>query len=230
MLSSSLIILQCLILCTVISNLCVVGREEERPRVECVTTKGAIEIEVYPEWAPLGARRFLELVDDSFYTDIAMYRCVDEFLTQFGISENPSKKHWHSNQIADDPNLHRGIHRYDVSFAGGGPNTRSTQIFIAFEDLGFLGKEPWETPFARVVSGTKVLAALHKGYGDIAPFNRKGPDQQAIFQQGNQYIRKNFPKTDFIQQCRIMNRESDAVQTVLFPDASVPSRETVEGV
>lgn len=119
------------------------------PRVQCQTTKGPLVIEVYREWAPLGADRFLDLVKDNFFTDIAFFRCVKRFLTQFGISDNPSKKHWHRKDILDDPNLNLGIKKNYVSYAGGGPNTRSTQLFIAFEDLDFLGKEPWETPFGK---------------------------------------------------------------------------------
>ena len=42
--------------------------------VTCETTKGTIGIEVREEWAPLGAQRFLELVDDNFFTDIAFFR------------------------------------------------------------------------------------------------------------------------------------------------------------
>ena len=119
----------------------------DNPKVQCSTTKGDLLIEIYPEWAPLGASRFLELVQDQFYTNIAFFRCVKHFLTQFGITEDITKKHWHNNQIKDDPNLHLGIKQNYLSFAGGGPNTRSTQLFIAFEDLDFLGNEPWETPF-----------------------------------------------------------------------------------
>lgn len=47
-----------------------------------MTTKGLIEIEILPEWSPLGAERYLELVADNFYTDIPMYRSVSGFLTQ----------------------------------------------------------------------------------------------------------------------------------------------------
>lgn len=36
--------------------------------VKCTTTKGDITIAVYPEWAPLGAAHFIELVNDNFYT------------------------------------------------------------------------------------------------------------------------------------------------------------------
>ncbi len=121
----------------------------DHPRVTCTTTKGPLLIEIYRDWAPLGADRFLDLVRDDFFTDIAFFRCVKRFLTQFGISDVPSKKHWHNKEILDDPNLHLGIKKNYLSFAGGGPNTRSTQLFFAFEDLDFLGNEPWETPFGR---------------------------------------------------------------------------------
>ncbi len=123
---------------------------ERRRLIHCETTKGALKIEVHRHWAPLGADRFIELVKDGFYTDIAFFRSVKGFLTQFGISEDPAKKHWHREVIKDDPNLHLGIKKNVISFAGGGPNTRSTQLFIAFEDLDFLGKEPWETPFGNI--------------------------------------------------------------------------------
>ena len=125
--------------------------EEDYPIVVCDTTQGMLRIEIYESWAPLGAKRFLELVKDNFFTDIAFFRCVSGFLTQFGITDNPSKKHWHRETILDDPNLHKGIKENYLSFAGGGPNTRSTQLFIAFKDLPFLGKEPWEVPFGKVI-------------------------------------------------------------------------------
>jgi cyclophilin family peptidyl-prolyl cis-trans isomerase len=127
------------------------GEEVQNPIVECSTTKGFLAIEVHREWAPLGADRFLELVKDSFYTNIALFRCVHKFLVQFGISEDPTKKHWHNKNLKDDPNIHIGVKKNYVSFAGGGPNTRSTQLFIAFEDLDFLGNEPWETPFGKCI-------------------------------------------------------------------------------
>eukprot|EP00329_Picozoa_sp_Boothbay-MS584-11_P004430 45543_1 len=34
-----------------------------------------------------------------------------------------------------------------VSFAGSGPNSRSTQMFVTLRDSNMLGKSPWETPF-----------------------------------------------------------------------------------
>ncbi len=104
--------------------------------------------------------------------------------------------------IRDDPNLHKGIKKNYLSFAGGGSNTRSTQLFIAFEDLDFLGNEPWETPFGMVVEGQRTLDSLYKGYGDIPPIG-KGPDQQKIHNRGNQYLRSDFPLVDFILSCYV---------------------------
>lgn len=172
--------------------------------VQCKSTKGSFVIEVFQEWSPLGARRFLDLVEVGFFTDIGLFRCVDKFLTQFGITDNPELKHWHEDQIQDDPNLNLGIKKYYVSYAGGGPNTRSTQIFIAFEDLDFLGKEPWETPFGRIVEGFEVIDSLYTGYGDIAGFNEAGPDQQRLYREGNQYLRENFPQLDYIESCEFV--------------------------
>ena len=111
--------------------------------VRCSTTKGSLEIEVYHDWAPIGAKRFLDLVRDGFFTNISMFRTVENFLTQFGISDDPKYKYTDPNnqfkEIPDDKDLKLGIKKHYISFAGSGRNSRSTQLFIAFEDLDFLG-------------------------------------------------------------------------------------------
>lgn len=174
--------------------------------VECKTTKGDIKIDIYRDWSPLGADRFIELVQDGFYQDISFFRCVEGFLTQFGISDKPMYDHWHSATIKDDPNLRKGIYKNYISYAGSGPNSRSTQLFIAFEDLDFLGKQPWETPFGEVVEGIEVLDNLYKGYGEISSFG-DGPDQQEIYSQGNDYLRREFPQLDYILSCSVLDDE-----------------------
>lgn len=88
------------------------AESQEKSIVQCTTTKGPLLIEVNHAWSPLGAKRFMDLVRDGFYKNIAFFRCVEKFLTQFGISENPAMKHWHNDQIKDDPNLHLGIAFY----------------------------------------------------------------------------------------------------------------------
>lgn len=86
--------------------------------ISCHSSKGSFQIQLYPEWSPIGAERFLNLVRDEFFTDIAIFRGVENFLIQFGISDNPQKKHWHHETIQDDLNLHVRFKKYFLSFAG----------------------------------------------------------------------------------------------------------------
>jgi cyclophilin family peptidyl-prolyl cis-trans isomerase len=191
--------------------------------VQCSTTKGNILIEIYREWSPLGADRFIELVRDGFFTDIGLFRCVSNFLTQFGISDKPQYQHWHNKVIRDDPNLHKGIKQNYLSFAGGGPNTRSTQLFIAFEDLDFLGHEPWETPFGKVIDGQETLNQFYKGYGDIPPFGQ-GPDQQKIYRFGNSYLHENFPLLDYILSCHVIEDSAHQRELSTMEDVSTEGK------
>lgn len=68
-----------------------------------------------------------------------------------------------------------------------------------------------------VISGEDVLKDFYKGYGDIPPFGT-GPDQQMIHREGNAYIHRLYPKTDFIQSCRVV--EPSAIGNDL---AEIPS-------
>lgn len=52
---------------------------------------------------------------------------------------------------------------------------------------------------------------MYKGYNDIPPFGN-GPDQQELHRQGNAYIRKMFPKVDFIESCQIVDPEAAAAE------------------
>lgn len=59
---------------------------------------------------------------------------------------------WSPN-IPDDANAGVGVFRKGtLSFAGTGPHSRNTQIFITLSDqTGKLGKNPWEAPIGHVV-------------------------------------------------------------------------------
>lgn len=123
-------------------------------------------------------------------------------------------RHWHNEEILDDPK-NKPILKHYISYAGGGPNTRSTQLFIAFEDLDFLGKSPWEVPFGKVTSGGDVVDSWYTGYGDMPPWG-KGPDQGKLHNRGNQYIRSEYPLIDFIIDCSVLEDEQDS--RVVMPE------------
>merc|ERR550537_829508 len=50
---------------------------------------GNFTVEVHPDWAPKGAARFKELVNNSFFKYVRFFRVVSGFMAQFGINGNP---------------------------------------------------------------------------------------------------------------------------------------------
>ena len=53
----------------------------------CNSTKGILNIEVHPTWAPIGAERFLHMVNSGFFsTKIGLFRALKGFLVQFGLA------------------------------------------------------------------------------------------------------------------------------------------------
>jgi len=51
-----------------------------------------------------------------------------------------------------------------ISFAGGGADSRTTQLFVSLRDSKYLGKAKWETPIGQIVEGMDVVDAWYKGY------------------------------------------------------------------
>jgi peptidyl-prolyl cis-trans isomerase A (cyclophilin A) len=165
------------------------------------TSKGSFTITVNRGWAPIGADRFYNLVKNGFYDDVKFFRVLDGFMAQVGIHGNPTiAKAWVSARIQDDP-VKQSNKRGFVTFATGGPNTRTTQIFINFRDNVGLDKQGF-APFGEVTSGMNVVDRLYSGYGEGAP-SGKGPDQQRVQGEGNTYLSKDFPRLDFIKAATI---------------------------
>lgn len=55
----------------------------------CQTTAGILNFEVHPSWAPNGAARFLQMVDEGFFsTQVPLFRALKGFLVQFGLAGN----------------------------------------------------------------------------------------------------------------------------------------------
>ena len=167
------------------------------------TTKGNIKLEVHPEWSPLGAEHFKELVKMGFYDNVAFFRVIEGFMAQIGINGDPAlHAKWKDNNIMDEPVVESNKPGY-VSFAKtGAPNSRSTQFFINFGDNSNLDGMGF-SPFAKVIEGMDVVNSLYKGYGEGAPRGR-GPDQMRVVAEGNPYLKKEFPMLDYIKKATIV--------------------------
>eukprot|EP00929_Paragymnodinium_shiwhaense_P037126 TRINITY_DN19836_c1_g1_i2.p1 TRINITY_DN19836_c1_g1~~TRINITY_DN19836_c1_g1_i2.p1 ORF type:complete len:305 (-),score=62.45 TRINITY_DN19836_c1_g1_i2:115-966(-) len=166
-------------------------------KVRLDTSKGPIDIVLQPSWAPQGSLRFLQLITDGFFNDIAVYRGVPKFLVQFGVVKDP--KHVYT-PIPDDPLTGIPILEGMVCFAASGANSRTSTICIFLSDIPQLGSNAWETPIGRVhPDSLATLKSLYTGYGDIPQCGGKGPDPVELAAKGNEYIRQDFPECDFIK-------------------------------
>ena len=170
-------------------------------KVRFDTTKGPFVVEVTRAWAPNGADRFYNLVKNGFYDNVRFFRVISGFMVQFGINGDPATMaRWRAAQIKDDQ-VTQSNKRGTITFATAGPNTRTSQVFINFNDNSQLDQSGF-APFGRVVSGMNVVDSINAEYGEGAPRGR-GPDQSRIQSEGNAYLAKDFPRLDYIKKATI---------------------------
>ena len=180
------------------------SRAPEKFVVRLETTKGAIVIECVRDWAPIGADRFYELVISHYYDDAAIFRIRPKTWAQFGIAGDPKlAQAWRARTIPDDP-FKQPNGRGTIAFAWAVANGRTTQVFINLRDnRDTHDNEPF-VPFGRVIEGMDVADRLFDGYGESAGGGIRAGKQDPVFQGGNDYLRKNFPKLDYIKTARIV--------------------------
>jgi peptidyl-prolyl cis-trans isomerase A (cyclophilin A) len=171
-------------------------------KVKFTTTKGDFVVEVHRDWAPLGADRFYNLVKHGFYDDTRFFRVIKGFMVQWGIHGDPAVNDaWQGARIKDDP-VKQSNKRGNITFATAGPDTRTTQVFINYNDNGRLDGMGF-APFGTVVSGMKTVDALNGEYGEGAP-GGMGPSQPRMQGEGNAYLMKDFPKLDHIKSAKLL--------------------------
>jgi peptidyl-prolyl cis-trans isomerase A (cyclophilin A) len=173
-------------------------------RVRLDTSKGAILIEVHRDWAPHGADRFHELVSAGYFDDNRFFRVVAGRWAQFGISGTPEvAKAWRARNIPDDPRRESNV-RGTVAFAFALPNGRTTQVYIALGDLSATQDPQGFVPFGRVVAGMEVADRLNAEYGEHSGSGIRAGRQQPLFDGGNAYLDREFPRLDRIIRARVI--------------------------
>lgn len=200
----------------------VLSRPEIAVRCELAPGDGQFEagevldVLVKPRWSPRGASRFLELVRAGYYDGVVINRVVAHFLAQFGISADlDMRTAWRSKSIDDDvPDKRVDFKPGYMSYAGSGPNSRSTEIFVVMPDtpesqLAYFGKNPWETPFGVITehSLATVVPKFLNPYGDMPPWGN-GPDPHQIYAPGGyeKYL-TGFPKLASFGKCSVLERD-----------------------
>jgi len=163
------------------------------------TTKGEVDVIVRRDWAPNGSAQFYEAVATGYYDGARFFRTIRGFVSQFGLAADTAvTARWRTRTIPDDP-VTQTNRRGTLVFASGGPNTRTTQMFVNLRDnprldgLGF-------PPIGEVIRGLDAVDSLYTGYGDGA----NAPSQDRITREGEAYLAANFPLLDRIVRATVI--------------------------
>ena len=182
------------------------GPAPEKYRVKFETSQGEFIVEVTRAWAPLGADRFYTLTKHRFYDGCRFFRVLEGFMAQCGINGDPRvTSEWKDARFEDD-RVRESNQRGYVTFATSGPHSRTTQFFINYKDNSVLDRQGF-APIGRVVEGMNVVDNLFGGYGESPP-RGQGPNQERIQKEGNAYLKKEFPKLDYIKKATILSAET----------------------
>lgn len=171
------------------------------------TTKGNFDIEAKREWSPAGVDRLYQLIKREFFTEIAIFRVVPDFVAQFGISSDSTlNDDWRAVKVVDEPVVKTNT-KGTISFARGGKQTRTTQIFInlksnspRLDNLEYSGVKGFPV-VAEITSGMDVVENFYDEYGDAL-----GRKQDSIRMYGNDFLRRNYPEVDYIKKAYILKK------------------------
>jgi peptidyl-prolyl cis-trans isomerase A (cyclophilin A) len=163
------------------------------------TTKGEVLAMVHRQWAPYGSAQFYEAVATGYYDGARFFRTLRGFVTQFGLAADTAvTARWRTRSIPDDT-VRQSNRRGTLVFASGGPNTRTTQMFINLRDNARLDAMGFP-PIGEVIAGMDAVDAFHTGYGD----GPNGPQQDRITREGEAYLAANFPLLDRIVKATVI--------------------------
>jgi peptidyl-prolyl cis-trans isomerase B (cyclophilin B) len=125
------------------------------------TSRGQIELELYPQYAPKTVNNFVFLAWEGYYDGVTFHRVINNFMIQGGDptgtgSGGPGYKF--EDEVKGNPLRHEaGV----ISMANAGPNTNGSQFFITHSPQPHLdGKH---TVFGKVIEGKDVVDSIKQG-------------------------------------------------------------------
>ncbi|MGB2963762.1 MAG: peptidylprolyl isomerase [Anaerolineales bacterium] len=130
-------------------------------QVKLETSKGEIQLELYPEHAPNTVNNFVFLVNEAFYDGVTFHRVIENFMIQGGDptgSGSGGPGYRFEDELIGNPLKHGSK---VISMANAGPNTNGSQFFITHLPQPHLdGKH---TVFGKVIGGEDVVDSIRQG-------------------------------------------------------------------
>ncbi|UCD76910.1 MAG: peptidylprolyl isomerase [Phycisphaerales bacterium] len=141
---------------------------DDLPRVELVTDRGRIVLELFENEAPNTVANFISLVEKGFYDETRFHRVIANFMAQGG---DPNTRPDGTGEpgaggpgycIPDElnPETARKHFTGSLSMANRGPGTGGSQFFITVEPTAHLNGK--HTVFGRVIEGLEVARRIKK--------------------------------------------------------------------
>ena len=132
-------------------------------KITISTTKGEINLTLFPEKAPLTVANFINLAKRGYYNNLTFHRVIDSFMIQGGCPEGTGtggpgyqfKDEFHHDLKHDSPGV--------LSMANAGPETNGSQFFITHIETPWLDNN--HTVFGKVFDkeDQKVVNLINQG-------------------------------------------------------------------
>ena len=131
---------------------------------------GIIELELYPEIAPITVSNFKYLCDKGFYDGLIFHRVIEDFMIQGGCPDGIGtggpgyeiKGEFSSNGVENDLTHERGV----ISMArGDDPDSAGSQFFIMHK--GYESLDGQYAAFGRVTNGMEYVDEIAVSETDI---------------------------------------------------------------
>jgi len=125
------------------------------------TSRGVIELDLYPQHASKTVNNFVFLVREGFYDGVSFHRVIPDFMIQGGDPTGTGRGgpgYRFEDEVKGNPLKHeRGV----ISMANAGPDTNGSQFFITHSPQPHLNGR--HTVFGKAVSGLDVVDAIQQG-------------------------------------------------------------------
>ena len=171
------VVIMIIVLCVILGMGCQKKDLKETHRVIMTTTMGEIEIELYPDKAPVSVENFLSYVRSGFYDNTVFHRVINGFMIQGGgyDKEYTAKEEKNPpivNEAANGLSNKRGAIAYARTNV---INSATSQFFINHVDnLRLDHKDSTATGFGyavfgKVVRGMEVVDKVANVQTDVKP-------------------------------------------------------------
>ena len=140
------------------------GESDEAPIVRLDTSAGTIDIQLFPEKAPLTVANFLQLVEQNFYDGLTFHRVVANFVIQAGGYDAAMQQREPPRTVANESFNGLTNRRGTVAMARlADPDSADAQFYINVNDNAHLDAQPGKpgyTVFGKVIAGMEAVTDI----------------------------------------------------------------------